>query len=200
MCTTWKNRFRPMLESLESRELLSGNPVTVPILPSANALVRQATNQMQVNFNADLSNAVNTLAAQQVKVLNGVADITQAAKAILESDIMARLPKTLGNYPLIGEVKLDNVTLNRLTLDKDGNFNGQLTIDFKASLMSATVTATITNNQLSLNSDNALVQQFGKLDQRQTEWQPQLTAALDALRARLMPQYFGTQTAPTGGQ
>jgi hypothetical protein len=46
---------------------------------------------------------------------------------------------------------------------------------------------------MSLDSDNALVRQFGKLDQQQREWQPQVTAALDGLRARLMPQYFGTQ-------
>jgi hypothetical protein len=134
------------------------------------------------------------------KIRYGVADITQAAKAALESDILAHLPRTLGTYPLVGEVKLDSVTLNRLTLDKDGNFNSQLTVGFKASSLSATVTATITNNRLSLDSDNALVRQFGKLEQRQGEWQPQMTAALDGLRDRLMPQYFGTQAVSTAGR
>ena len=200
MSTNWKIRFRPTLEHLEARELLSGNPVTMPVLPSGTALVQQATNQMQINYNGVLSNAADSLATQQVNVQNGVADITQAAKATLESDILARLPQTLGNYPLIGEVKLDSVTLNRLTLDKDGNFNSQLTVGFKASSLSATVTATITNNRLSLASDNALVRQFGKLEQRQDEWQPQVTAALDSLRARMMPTYFGTSAASTGGR
>jgi len=200
MSTNWKIRFRPTLDHLEDRELLSGNPVTVPVLPSGTAQLQQATNQMHIDYNGVFSNAANSLAAQQVNVQNGVADITQAAKATLESDILARLPQTLGTYPLVGEVKLDSVTLNRLTLDKDGNFNGQLTVGFKASSLSATVTATITNNQLSLDSDDALVRQFGKLEQRQGEWQPQVTAALDGLRDRLMPQYFGTQAVSTGGR
>jgi hypothetical protein len=200
MSANWKVRFRPTLEHLEAREVLSGSPVTVPVLPSGGALVQQAANQMQIDYNAALSKAADSLATHQVNVQNGVADITQAARATLESDILARLPKTLGNYPLIGEVKIDRVTLDRLTLDKNGNFNGQLTIGLKAGPLDATVTATITNNQLSLNSDNALVRQFGKLDQRQVEWQPQVTAALDALRARLMPQYFGTQAVSTSGR
>src|SRR5262245_30863821 len=199
MSTNWKSRFRPTLEHLEARELLSGNPVTVPVLPAGIALVQQATNQMKIDYNGVLSNAADSLAAQQVNVQNGVADITQAARATLESDLLARLPRTLGKYPLVGEVKLDGVTLNRLTLGQDGNFNGQMTVTFKAGTLSATVTATITNNQLSLESDNALVRQFGKLDQRQREWQPQVTAALDALRARLRPQYFGAQASSANG-
>jgi hypothetical protein len=188
--------FRPSLENLEARQLLSANPVTAPVLPPGTAVVQQAANQMQIDYNAVFS----TAAAQQFTVQNGVADITQGARATLESDILARLPKTLGNYPLIGEVKLDGVKLNRLTLDKDGNFNGQLDATFKASSMSATVNARIENNQLRLDSDNALVRQFGKLEQRQREWQPHVTAALDGLRARLMPQIFGTQPASTGGR
>jgi hypothetical protein len=198
MSTNWKTRFRPTLDHLEARELLSANPVTVPVLPSGTALVQQARNRMQVNHGALLSDAAGSLAARQVNVRNGVADITQAARATLESDLLARLPRTLGTYPLIGEVKLDRVTLNRLTLSKDGNFNGQLTVTLKARAMSATVTAHLRNNQLSLDSDNALVRQFGKLDQRQREWQPKVTAALDALRARLMPQYFGSRAMAAG--
>jgi hypothetical protein len=86
------------------------------------------------------------------------------------------------------------VTLNRLTLDKDGNFNGQLSVTFQYKLFGkqeASVQAKITNNQLRLDSDNALVRQYGKLEQRQKEWQPQVTAALDALRSRLMPSISG---------
>jgi hypothetical protein len=189
--------FRPSLEGLEARQLLSANPVTLPVLPSGTtALVQQAASQMQIDYNTAFARA----AAPQVQVQNGVADITQAARATLESDILARLPKTLGSYPLIGEVKLDGVKLDRLTLDKDGNFNGQLTATFKATSMSATVTAYIENNQLRLDSDNALVRQFGKLEQRQKEWQPKVTEALDAIRPGLMAQYFGTQAAATGGR
>jgi hypothetical protein len=198
MSTNWKTRFRPTFEHLEAREVLSGSPVTGPALPSGTILVQQATNRMQVNHGALLSDAAGALAARQVNVHNGVADITQAARATLESDLLARLPRTLGTYPLIGEVKIDRVTLNRLTLSKDGNFNGQLTVTLKAGAMSATVTAHLRNNQLSLDSDNALVRQFGKLDQRQQEWQPKVTVALDALRARLMPQYFGSPAMAAG--
>src|SRR5262249_23724433 len=134
---------------------------------------------------------------------NGVADITEAARATLESDILARLPRSLGSYPLVGEVTLDRVTLNRLTLDENGNFNGQLSVTFKYQMNGtkyASIQVNIKDNQLSLDTDNALVRQFGKLDQRQQQWQPQVTAALDGLRLRLMPQYFGTQTVSTGGR
>jgi hypothetical protein len=119
-------------------------------------------------------------------------------------DILARLPRALGTFPMIGDLNLDRVRLNRLTLDRDGNFNGQLAVTFKYYMYgrqsSATVTATLTNNRLSLDSDTALVRQYGKLDQRQCQWQPQVTAVLDGLRARLMPQYFGTQAVSTGGR
>lgn len=191
MPATWKVRFRPTLENLEAREVLSAN-LTTPVLNVGAAQVQQASNGMQVNYNAVFTGAANALAGQQVNVQNGVADVTQAAKSILESDILARLPNTLGKYPLIGEVKLDSVTLNRLTLDKVGNFNGEMAVNLKAGSMSATVTVTIKNNQMSLSTDNPLVRQFGKLEQRQQEWQPQVTAALGELRARLMPQYFGS--------
>src|SRR5262249_44478938 len=129
--------------------------------------------QMQINSIPVFSNAADALAALHVNVQNGVADITQAARAPLD--------RSLHLDPFIGKV-----TLDRLTLDSDGNFNGQLTVTSKskAGPMSGTVTATITNNQLSLSSDNAMVRQFGELDQLQSEWQPQLTAALDHLRAR----------------
>jgi hypothetical protein len=53
MSTNSKPRFRRTLECLENRELLSGNPFTVPVLPSVPAQVRQFANQMQGNFNAD---------------------------------------------------------------------------------------------------------------------------------------------------
>jgi len=180
MLTNQKNRFRPTLECLETREVLSAN--------LGSALV--------MDVNAALTNAAASLAAQKVSVVNGVADITQAARTTLESDIMARLPRSLGSYPLVGEVTLDRVTLNRLTLDKDGNFNGQLTVTFKYEMLGtqyASVQAHIENNRLRLDTDNALVRQFGKLEQRQQQWQPQVTAALDALRPQLMAQYFGTQ-------
>jgi hypothetical protein len=104
---------------------------------------------------------------------------------------------------VVGEVTLDRVTLNRLTLDKAGNFNGQLSVTFKYQMSGtkyASIQVNIKDNQLSLDTDNALVRQFGKLDQRQQQWQPQVTAALDGLRARLMPQYFGTQAVSTGGR
>jgi hypothetical protein len=200
MITTWNSRFRPTLDRLEAREVLSGSPITMPVVPAGTALVQQATNQMQINYNGIIPSAADSVAAQKVNIQNGVADITQVARTTLESDILARLPRTLGTYPLIGEVNIDRVTLDRLTLDKDGNFNGQMTVTLKAGAMSATVTATINNNQLRLNSNNALVRQFGKLEQRQSEWQPQVTAALDGLRTRLMPQYFGTQAVSTGNR
>jgi hypothetical protein len=136
MSANSKPRFRPTLECLESRELLSGNPFTVPVLPSVPAQVRQFTNQIQGNFNAD---------------------ITQAARATLQSVIEGRLPMTLGNYPGIGQVKLTSVTLDRLTLNQDGKTNGQLTVTFKVGQMSATFIATIANNQLSFSPANALV-------------------------------------------
>jgi hypothetical protein len=192
--------FRPSLEHLEAREVPSGSPVTMSGLPAGPALLQQAANPMRIDYNALASNAAGSLGTQKINVQNGVADITQAARATLESDILARLPKTLGSYPLIGDVNLDRVTLNRLTLDRAGNFNGELTATFKAGSLSAAVTATIQNNQLRLDSDNALIRQFGKLEQRQAEWQPHVTAALDGLRARLMPQIFGTQAASTGGR
>ena len=122
--------------------------------------------------------------------------MTQAAKTTLVSDLLNRIPKTF-NTPL-GDVQLDSVTLNRLTLDKDGNFNGQLTATFKSPLGKVSIQANITNNQLSLDSDNPLVKQFGKLDQRAKEWQPKVTQALDQLRPVLMAQYFPT-TASTNG-
>jgi hypothetical protein len=195
------NRFRPTLEHLEAREVLSANNGLATLLPTGgSALVQQTqtTSQTQVDYNGLLSNAAKTLSTQNVNVQNGVADVTQAAKAILENDIMARIPQSLGKYPLIGEVKLDRVTLDRLTLDKAGNFNGQMSITFKYEMggtQYAGVTAKITNNQLSLDSDNALVKQFGKLDQRQREWQPKVTAALDGLRSQLMPALFGAQAS-----
>jgi hypothetical protein len=196
--------FRPSLEHLEIREVLTGNPVTMPVLPSGRALVLQATHQMQIDYNAVFSNAAGSLAAQQVNVHNGVADITEAARATLESDILARLPRALGTFPMIGDVNLDRVTLNRLTLDSGGNFNGQLTLTYKYYMYgrqsSAAVTLNINNNQQSLDTDNAVVRQYGKLDQRQCEWQPQVTAVLDCLRLRLMPQFFGTQAVSTGGR
>jgi hypothetical protein len=207
MSTNGRYRFRPTLERLETREVLSanlGSSLLVPP-PSGAAQVRQsqAANQMQVEHIAVFTNAADTLAAQKVNVVNGVADITEAARTTLESDVLARLPKSLGSYPLVGEVTLDRVTLNRLTLDKDGAFNGQLSVTFKYQMLGtqyASVQANITNNQLSLGSDNALVREFGKLDQRQQQWQPQVTAALDALRSRLMPQYFGTQGGSANGR
>ena len=52
---------------------------------------------MQVNYNAVFSNAAGSLAAQQVNVQNGVADITQAARATLESDILASTICSLRN-------------------------------------------------------------------------------------------------------
>jgi hypothetical protein len=64
MSTNWKIRFRHTLEHFEAREVLSGNPLTVPVVPSGTALVQQATNQMQVNYNAVFSNAADSLAAQ----------------------------------------------------------------------------------------------------------------------------------------
>jgi hypothetical protein len=202
MLNTSKFRFRPTLESLETREVMSanlGSSLVVPP-PSGAALVQQS----QADFLAAANNAANTFAAQQVSVVNGVADITQAARATLESDILARLPKTLGKYALVGEITLDRVTLNRLTLDQNGNFNGQLTVTLKYQMFGqpqyANVQANITNNKLSLDSDNPLVRQFGKLEQRAEQWQPQVTAALDALRTRLMPQYFGTQAGSANGR
>jgi hypothetical protein len=183
--------FRPSLEVLEGRQLMSAH--LGDALPPMKAPVPGP---------ADFSNAADTLAGQKVVVVNGVADVTQAARTTLESDILARLPRSLGSYPLVGEVTLDRVTLNRLTLDKDGNFNGQLSITFKYQMIGtqyASVQANIKNNQLSLDTDNALVRQFGKLDQRQQQWQPQVTAALDALRSRLLPQYFGTQASSANG-
>jgi hypothetical protein len=81
MSTNWKTRFRPTLDHLEARELPSANPVTAPVLPSGTALVQQATNRMQVNHGAVLSDAADSLAARQVTIQNGVADITQVARA-----------------------------------------------------------------------------------------------------------------------
>lgn len=196
-------RFRPTLERLEAREVLSANFGAAPVGPPGATQGQQANNSMQVNYNAVFNNAADALATQQVSVVNGVADVTQAAKAILESDIRARIPESLGKYPLVGEVKLDGVALNRLTLDKDGNFNGQLTVTFKyqmAGTQYAAIQVNIKNNQLSLETDNALVRQFGKLEQRQREWQPQVTAALDGLRSRLMPVYFGAQANAVNGR
>jgi hypothetical protein len=100
-------------------------------------------------------------------------------------------------------VNLDRVTLNRLTLDKDGNFNGQLSLTFKYQMSGtkyASIQVNIKDNQVSLDTDSALVRQLGKLDQRECEWQPYVTAALDGLRVRLMPLYFGTQAVSTGGR
>jgi hypothetical protein len=188
-------RFRPMLECLEAREVPSANTGDAPPANfGANAAQGQSS-QMQVNYNSLFNNAANSLATQKVTVQNGVADVTQAAKATLESDLLNRIPKTF-NTPL-GEVKLDSMKLNRLTLDKDGNFNGQLTGTFKSPLGTIGIQANITNNQLSLDSDNALVKQFGKLDQRQREWQPKVTQALDQLRTTLMPLYFSTTGSST---
>jgi len=188
-----RSSLRPQLEILEGRMLPSGfGPVSQDLAPRAlfqspaqgPIQVRQVTNQMQINSIPAFSNASAALAAlektaQHVNVQNGVADITEAAKAPVESLLLDRLPRTMGNYPFSAEVMLD-----RLTLDRDGNFNGQLTVTFKAGPMSGTITATITNNQLSLSSDNAIVRQFGKLDQRQSEWQPKVTEVLDVLRDR----------------
>jgi hypothetical protein len=182
--------FRPRIEALEDRQMMAANLGAALAPPKAP------------NLGPAFSNAADTLAAQKVVVENGVADVTQAASTTLESDVLARLPRSLGSYPLVGEVTLERVTLNRLTLDKDGNFNGQLSVTFKYKMFGtqyASVQANITNNQLSLDSDNELVRQFGKLDQKQQQWQPQVTAALEALRSRLMPQYFGTQASSANG-
>jgi hypothetical protein len=196
--SSFRSSFRPQLEILEGRMLPSSfGPVSHDLAPQAlfqspaqgpiqiqSIQVRQVTNQMQINSIPVFSNASAALAAlektaQHVNVQNGVADITEAAKAPVESLLLDRLPRTMGNYPFSAEV-----TLDRLTLDGDGNFNGQLTVAFKAGPMSGTITATITDNQLSLSSDNAMVRQFGKLDQRQSEWQPKVTEVLDVLRDR----------------
>jgi hypothetical protein len=115
------------------------------------------------------------------------------------NDILARLPQSLGKYPIVGEVTLYQVVLNRMTLDKDGNFNGQLNITFEYQLAGTphylTIQANIKNNQLSLATDNPLVRQFGNLQKLQQQWQPYVTKALDPLRSQLMPLYFGKQAA-----
>jgi hypothetical protein len=178
MLTTSKNRFRPTLECLEAREVMSSNLGSAPVM----------------DVSAVLTNAA-TRAAQKASVVNGVVDLTAAARTTLESDILARLPRSVGNVAGV-EITIDKVKLNRLTLDKAGNFNGQLTVTLKYDLLGpqyANVQANIENNQLRLDSDNAVVRQFGKLEQRQQEWQPKVTAALDAIRPQLMLQHFGTQ-------
>jgi hypothetical protein len=146
--------------------------------------LRQATNQMQINSIPALSNWSNPLArmeeiARHVHVQNGVADITEAAKAPLESLLRDRLPRMGGSHRQHGEVTLDH-----LSLDRNGNFNGQLTITFNAGRTFGTVTATSTNNQLSLSSEDAELQKSGKLEKLQSEWQPKLTEVLDFLRDR----------------
>jgi hypothetical protein len=191
---TFATRFRPMLECLEAREVPSASTGEAPANFGANVAQVQSS-QMTVNYNALFNNAVNSLAAQKFTVQNGVADVTQAAKTTLESDLLNRIPKTF-NTPL-GEVKLDGVTVNRLTLSKDGSFNGQLTATFKSPLGKIGIQANITNNQLSLDSDNALVKQFGNLDKRAQEWQPKVTQALDALRPQLMSLYFSNTGSTT---
>jgi hypothetical protein len=187
MFTNGKNRFRPTLEHLETREVMSSNlGSALPVPPPSGAAGLQQ--------NAIFTNAA-TLAAQKASVVNGVVDLTAAARTTLESDILARLPRSVGRVAGV-EVTIDRVTLNRLTMDKNGNFNGQLTVTLKSDLLGtqyANVQANIVNNQLRLDSDNALVRQFGKLEQRQQEWQPKVTAALDAIRPQLMRQHFGTQ-------
>jgi hypothetical protein len=203
MTTNLKLRFRPTLEHLEAREVLSAN-LGAALLPPATgpAQINQAANQMQVDFSGLLTSATDAITAQNVSVQNGVADVTQAARTILENDILTRIPQSL-SVPLIGEVKLDSVKLDRLTLDKDGNFNGQMTVTFKYELSGiqyAKVQASIVNNQLKLSSDNPLVSAFGKLEERQQQWQPKVTEALNAIRPQLMSQFFGTQgSSATGG-
>jgi hypothetical protein len=190
---TFATRFRPMLECLEAREVPSATTGDGPPPANFGAAAQQGqSSQMQVNYNG----LFNRVAGQQVTVQNGVADVTQAAKSVMESEITNRLPKTF-NTPL-GEAKLDSVTLNRLTLNKDGNFNGQLTVTYDSPIGKVGIKANITNNQLSLDSDNALVKQFGKLDQKARDWQPKVTQALDAARPGLMSLYFPTTSPSTG--
>jgi hypothetical protein len=151
---------------------------------------------MQVDSNTAFTNAADTLAAQQGIVVTGVVDLTQAARTALESNILARLPRSLGSFQLVGEVTLDGVTLARLTLDRDGNVNGPLNVTLEDQMFgtqSATVQANSANNRLRLGSDNALVRPFAQLDLRQQQWQPQVSAARDALRSPLLPQDFATQ-------
>jgi Raf kinase inhibitor-like YbhB/YbcL family protein len=51
--------FRPTVDYLEARELMSANPVTAPAFPSGAPLVRQAMNmnQTQIDYNGALSQA-----------------------------------------------------------------------------------------------------------------------------------------------
>jgi hypothetical protein len=82
-----------------------------------------------------------------------VVDVTQAARAALERAILARLPRSLGRFQLVGEVTLDRVTPNRLTLEKDGNVNGPLHVTLEGPMFGtqfATVQASIENNPLRL--------------------------------------------------
>jgi hypothetical protein len=201
---SFNNRFRPMLESLEARDVPAAGFGNLPqsVLGLVGGIVQGQSSQMQVNYNALFNDASRILASQQVNVQNGVADVTQAAKTVLESDILSGIPRSLGSFPLIGEVTRESVTLNRLTLDKNGNFNGQMTVVFKYQMLGkpqyASVQADIVNNQLKLSSDNALVRQFGKLEQRGQEWQPKVAQALAHARTILMPVYFSTTGNSTG--
>lgn len=198
MPVLWNTRFRPTLECLEARDVPSAGFDLGPIQPSTvTALVQQIQTQPQTQIN--LQGIVNNLAIGNPSspgvVNNGVVDVTEQVKATLQDAIKAHVPNTLGTFPVVGEVSLDKVTVTRVTLDKDGNFNGVGSITFKYDLggtQYATINATITNNQLKLDSDNFLVKQFGKLDQRAQEIQPFLNTALDQLRTDLMPQYFPT--------
>jgi hypothetical protein len=193
LATTFAARFRPMLECLEAREVPSASTGDGPP-PNfgANAIQQTQSSQMPVDYNG----LFGRIAGQQVTVQNGVADVTQAAKPILEGEILKRLPKTFSTP--VGDAKLDSVTLNRLTLDQYGKFNGQLTVTYDAPLVGKVgLKANITNNQLGLDSDNTLVKQFVNLDKRANDWQPKVTEVLNAARPPLMSLYFSSTGSST---
>src|SRR5262249_38345244 len=94
--------FRPTLEHLEARELLSGNPVTLPGLPSAPAPVQQALNQMQINYNIEGRGQASGLApmTQPVQFVQGT---------VLQSQLQAAFAGPGGRADLqqVGKLILD---------------------------------------------------------------------------------------------
>jgi hypothetical protein len=148
-----------------------------------------------------LSQGANPTKVDYQGALTGVAcvaDVTQGASRILVTDILSRLPQSF-TLPIVGKVTLGQVTLNGLTLGRDGNFNGQLSITFDYQLggktQSVTIQANIKNNQLSLTSDNPLVSQYITQHKLAQQWQPFVNAALSTLRVSLMPVYFAMPAA-----
>jgi hypothetical protein len=181
-------RFRPGIEALEAREMMDAGGIgglALPVTPPQAAQVRVAPVQPAVNG---------------VTIQNGVADITQAAKGLVELEIKERLPtwfRTPYGDAALGDARRDSVTLNRLTMDQHGKFNGQLTVTYSSSLGKIDIKANITNNQLSLDTDNQRVKQGAKLDQMAKDLQPKVAQAADSIRPLLLALYFPTAGSST---